>query len=282
MKTKFNIFLSIFLIAIFVIPFFVCSGCKNAPQEVDVILLSGQSNMVGVSERSELKDVCGEDVYNELVKGYNNIEMCVQIHSPESAFIPFTKYTLGLGAQSDQYFGLEVGICKTLNEYLPNRKIFLIKCAIGASSIYDNWQKDCSIYQLFEKTIQKSLDYIKSLNYNPKIKAMCWMQGESDYGGYEQYYYDCLVNLKTNLTNTFDEYMDNFSFIDTTIQFDGEINEAKKKFALLEGNYYIDTDIMGIVEPNVKGLILGNPMHYNAKSEYLLGQLFGRKLVGLI
>ena len=51
---------------------------------------------------------------------------------------------------------------------------------------------------------------------------------------------------------------------------------------LTEGNYYIDTDIMGIVEPNVKGLILGNPMHYNAKSEYLLGQLFGRKLVGLI
>lgn len=282
MKTKFNFIFAIILLSIFIIPFFVCTGCKDKSQDVDVILLSGQSNMVGVSERSDLKEVCGEDVYDELVKGYDNIEMCVQIHSPESAFIPFTKYTLGLGTQSDQYFGLEVGICKTLNEYLPNKKIFLIKCAIGGSSIYDHWQKDCYIYQLFEKTIQKSLDYIKSLNYNPKIKAICWMQGESDYGGYEQYYYDCLVNLKTNLTTTFGKYMNNFAFIDTTIQFDGEINEAKKKFALLPNNYYIDTDIMGIVEPNVKGLILGNPMHYNAKSEYLLGQLFGGKLVGLI
>ena len=278
MKTKFNFIFAIILLSIFIIPFFACAGCKNTPQDVDVILLSGQSNMVGVSERSELKNVCGEDIYNELINGYDNIEMCVQIHSPESAFIPFTKYTLGLGTQSEQYFGLEVGICKTLNEYLPNRKIFLIKCGIGGSSIYEHWQKDCYIYQLFEKTIQKSLDYIKSLNYNPKIKAICWMQGESDYDGYEQYYYDCLVNLKTNLTNTFSDYMENFAFI----QFDGEINEAKKKFALFPNNYYIDTDIMGIVEPNVKGLILGNPMHYNAKSDYLLGQLFGRKLVGLI
>ncbi len=112
MKTKFNFIFAIILLSIFIIPFFVCTGCKDKSQDVDVILLSGQSNMVGVSERSDLKEVCGEDVYDELVKGYDNIEMCVQIHSPESAFIPFTKYTLGLGTQSDQYFGLEVAYAK--------------------------------------------------------------------------------------------------------------------------------------------------------------------------
>ncbi len=131
----------------------------------DVILLGGQSNMLGVGLVSDLEDKYLPDNIT-----YLNYGLCSeQLRHPD-------------------WFGPEVGLSRILSEKSPNRNLLLIKYAIGGSSLYD-WAPDydpekakITSHPEFGNMFGHYFSIIDSLSefYNLNFVAVLWMQGEED------------------------------------------------------------------------------------------------------
>ena len=263
--------------------------------KIDVVLISGQSNAVGCSHSIFLVDTKGEDKYDEYSKGYKDIQIAYECwtkdgfdtgnytyplqNSSRNEFVP-VKIGQGNGPQT---FGPEVGIAEATHEKYGN-KLFLIKCACGASCLKDDFTaKDSPMYPRFIKFVKAQMKQLVDKGYIPTIKAFCWMQGEGD--TYSSDYYNTYqANLRTFVSNVRDELRDlagnkDIPFIDAGISnasiwpYPAKVNAAKMAFAAeSENNYFIDTIAAGMhtnQEPDDIDLA-----HYDSESEILLGHLF--------
>ena len=260
--------------------------------EARVIILIGQSNATGCSLTSYLKDGVGEEKYAELEAGYENvlINFCLDNHSytSDGAFLPVD---LSCGA-GEGYFGPEVGMAEKLSEALPDEKIFILKFSMSGYSLNYHWLYDYSpsyIYESFKIFADTYLGYLASKGYDPKVDAICWMQGESDTSDYKaSKYYKNTEFLVNTLREDFAAYGgdEGIYFIDAGISNSPycepaypEINDAKRRFA--------DTSPLNVYFPTIeKGLTTlyepeSNPDlgHYDALSELTLGRLFAEEII---
>ena len=278
------------------------SGCGGKKmKDVNVIILSGQSNAVGCKNSQLLINSMGQDKYDEYNAGYQDVKIAfnnwdckynepartkvLQNSSPKSEFVDVK---LGQGNVVAN-FGPEVGMAEELHDKWGN-KLYIIKCACGASNLNDDWaDANMDMFLNLKAFVHKKMADLKESGVNPKLRAFCWMQGEGDsYPGYYQYYYDNLERFKSNLDKEFLQYTEdqNLPFIDAGIgpgaaqgQEEGEwvyykeVNECKKDFAALkETNIYIDTIAEGLhsnTEP-------ADNVHYDSESVIKLGHLFAK------
>ncbi|MDY5041793.1 MAG: sialate O-acetylesterase [Eubacteriales bacterium] len=273
--------LHLFILATFLVALSstILFGCSNENQEVKVIILSGQSNMVGITSSLNLEQSIGSKKYNEFVNGYDNIQLYSAIDNEQ--VLPFQKYKLGVGAHENS-FGVELGLCDVLNEKCPKDKFYIIKCAYGGSSLHLDWSKNGQCYPKLIENVNNALSDLTKSNKTPKIVSFCWMQGETDNGSYGEYYYENLIAFKNNLTEDFSKYLsdNNLNFVDASIKDDGDVNNAKLAFSQLnQSNYFINTHIDNLIEEGINGLITSGGVHYNDVSELKLGQLFGNCIV---
>ena len=280
---------------------FASVGCqKTAPKPVDVVLVSGQSNAVGCTRASAIKDWNnGKAKFYQYVEGFPEIQIAFDswtkdIQSDGSPIFysqnkskddTFFKVMLGQG-NSTSNFGPEIGIAEELHEKYAN-KLFLIKYACGASNLKDDWTKrDSPMYGRFINYVKKQMQNLKDMGYAPTIKAFCWMQGEGDsYDGYYQVYYDNLKEFVTNVRTDLKELAGNkdMPFVDAGInnspqwQYYRQVNAAKQQFAEESDiNFYIDTIEAGLhTNQEPKGEI--DTAHYDSESQLLLGKLFARQ-----
>ena len=280
---------------------FASVGCqKTAPKPVDVVLVSGQSNAVGCTRASAIKDWNnGTTKFYQYVEGFPEIQIAFDswtkdIQSDGSPIFysqnkskddSFFKVMLGQG-NSTSNFGPEIGIAEELHEKYAN-KLFLIKYACGASNLKDDWTKrDSPMYGRFINYVKKQMQNLKDMGYAPTIKAFCWMQGEGDsYDGYYQVYYDNLKEFVTNVRTDLKELAGNkdMPFVDAGInnspqwQYYRQVNAAKQQFAEESDiNFYIDTIEAGLhTNQEPKGEI--DTAHYDSESQLLLGKLFARQ-----
>ena len=277
---------------------FSISGCKNKkadPIPVDVVLISGQSNGVGCTASTYIKETLGYDKYSEFMSGYPGIQIAFDSWTKDYEKNPaifysqnkskdedFTKVMLGQG-NSLASFGPEIGIAEKLHEKYEN-KLFLIKFACGASNLKDDWvNSKTPMYKRFVNYVKKQMENLKSKGYEPTIKAMCWMQGEGDsYDGYYQEYYENTKQFVSNLRSEFKELAGNkdFPFVDAGInnssmwQYYKEVNEAKEKFASESDiNVYIDTIAAGL-HTDKESNYGDQDAHYDSDSQVELGHLF--------
>ena len=277
---------------------FSISACKNkpAPTPIDVVIISGQSNGVGCTASKNIKNTLGYEKYTEYMAGYPEIQIAfdswtkdvkvtgeVTFYSQnKSKDDDFVKVMLGQG-NSQASFGPEIGIAESLHEKY-NGKLFLIKYACGASNLKDDWKNSKTpMYRRFVEYVKKQMDNLKSKNYAPTIKAMCWMQGEGDsYDKYYQVYYENTKEFVGNLREEFKKLSGNkdFAFIDAGInnssmwEYYAEVNEAKKKFASeSDNNIFIDTIAEGL-HTNQESNYGDQDAHYDSDSEVKLGNLF--------
>lgn len=278
------------------------SGCgKNGDdnmKNVNVIILSGQSNAVGCKAYSYLEKTMGKAKYKEYLAGYEDIKVsyncwtvdCLSPTRPkylqnQSKRGEFVKTTVGYG-NSTENFGPEVGMAEKLHKKWGKR-LYIIKFACGASNLNDDWaQYDEELFVKMIKYIDDRFDDLKAEGLNPKLRAFCWMQGEGDaYPGYSSYYYENLVNFKSNLDKNLLKYTENknLPFIDAgigkgehadhTIEWKNyqEVNDCKRDFAALsKTNIYFDTIEAGLhsnQEPS-------DDVHYDSESQIKLGHLF--------
>lgn len=130
------------------------------------------------------------------------------------------------------------------------------------------------------------LDGLREKHYDPRVGAVCWMQGESDTTDFKAArYYDNQVAFATYLREDLADYAEDggIYFIDAGISDSPycepaypAINEAKARFSTLSPlNLYFSTIDLGFTidrEPE------GDPDwgHYDSLSELELGRVFGR------
>ena len=262
------------------------------PKNVDVIIISGQSNAVGCTHTNCISRSIGYEKYQEYLAGYKGIQIAYDCWTKDTGPIfysqntskdnTFTKVMLGQG-NSLATFGPEIGIAEQLHEQYDG-KLFLIKFACGASCLGSDWTgRDSEMYGRFISYVKLQMKNLEDMGYIPTIKAFCFMQGEGDAWAdwYEAY--------KTNLSKFVGDVREDLKslsgnkdvpFIDAGIssatqwQYYKEVNEAKQAFANeSDNNFYIDTIKEGLhtdQEP------FGDPdtAHYDSESEVKLGHLF--------
>ena len=276
-----------------------CGNNQGGSKEVDVVLISGQSNAVGISDVSALAMTVGIEKYHEFLDGYPSIQIAFdswtkdaddwnkpnpvfRYYSQNSSKNKLVKVKLGMG-NSVEAFGPEIGIADLTHETRAN-KLFLIKYACGASNLKDDWTKrDSPMYGRFIDYVKLQMGNIAKKGYKPTIKAFCWMQGEGDaYNGYYQVYLDNLREFVANVRTDLKELSGNkdMAFIDAGIssapkwQYYRQVNEAKEAFAAeSENNIYIDTIAAGL-HTDKESRIDPELVHYDSDSQVELGHLF--------
>lgn len=262
-------------------------------KEATVIILAGQSNASGASLDEYLRKNVTPEQYAEYEKGYSNVYINY-VSGPKTSD-GFVKCSVRQG-ELDDGFGPELGIADRLNEIYPERTFFIIKCAFGGSNLYDEWLSPTSfgrtgkLYKTFVNFVNANLEYLESKNYNPKIEAMCWMQGESDSFSVDNStdYERHLKSFIKDVRKEFKDYAsdDGIGFVDALIadnpaywvHFD-LVNKAKMAVSdLSDMNSLIDTISLGLScseEPMEKPDLA----HYDSLSEIKLGHLFADEAI---
>ena len=261
-------------------------------QPARVILLLGQSNATGCSLNSYLQQGVTAEKYAEFQAGYPSVQInfCLDDHktTTNGDFIPTA---LDCGAR-EGYFGPELGMAEILAQAYPDEQIFILKYTMSGYSLHYHWLcagQRGSIYKACMDYLQTYMDYLRSQNYDAKIGAICWMQGESDTTDFKASHY--LAN-QTAFVAYLREDLAKYApdggiyFIDAGISSSPyclpaypAINAAKEQFAALSPlNLYFSTIDAGFTTLNepAENPDLG---HYDALCELELGRIFGRLIL---
>lgn len=256
-----------------------------------VIILLGQSNATGCSLNSYLeKNVPAED-YAKYSSGYDSvlINYCLDDHKYSSGgrFV-----RVDLSAAAKDCFGPELGIAEALSAEYPDETVFILKYTMSGYSLHHHWL--CggargSIYEACIKFLETHLSALRENGYEPRVGAVCWMQGESDTTDFKaSHYLDNQTAFAAYLREDLAEYAEDggIFFIDAGISNSPycepaypAINEAKLAFSKLSPlNLYFSTIDAGYtihLEPE------GNPDwgHYDSLCELELGRTFGKLII---
>ena len=258
-------------------------------RKATVVLLGGQSNASGCSLDEYLKRNVSPEKYAEYQSGYDNVY--INFLSGANRSHGFVKCATLQGEPAGT-FGPELGLAEKLHEMYPDETFFIIKCAWGGTNLYEQWLSPSSgtagpLYQGFVQYVHTSIKYLQLKNYDVKIEAMCWMQGESDSIDEvaTSLYEDNLRNFISDLRAEFSAYAsdDGIAFVDAYIADSYfwknyvKLNEAKQAVADASPmNVVIDTISHGL---SITGEPEGEPdiAHYDSLSEIKLGHLFAEE-----
>ena len=270
-------------------------------KKATVILLGGQSNASGCSLDEYLKKNTTPEKYAEYEAGYDNVYINFFATGTNQSN-GFVKCSVRQGEIIEDFgvcFGPELGMAEKLNELYPDQTFFIIKCAWGNTALYDQWLAPRSEgkigkhYRNFTKFVDASLKYLKSKNYDVKIEAMCWMQGECDAFlaengiAYEQNLQDFIGAIRRRYKRYAAE--DGIAFVDATIAdipmfwvHPEIVNESKRKVAdSSHMNVLIDTNAEGLITANEPEEKPDVP-HYDSMSQIKLGHLFAEQVAGFL
>jgi hypothetical protein len=231
-----------------------------------VILMGGQSNMVGVGRVADL----------------DNAKL-----PPQIKYFNFGK-SASLQQQTNT-FGPEVGIAEVLSEQFPDKNFLLIKYAIGGASLLD-WAPDYdpekaaitgnAHFGNMYADLLKVTDSICS-GYQTKLLALLWMQGERD----------------ARIPEAGKDYQQNFEAFINAIRKDTEtpdlpviygiVNPPESRYAAVEtvrkAQESINRQITGTVLINTDDLEKwDDEVHYSSAGQLRLGRRFGEAVADLL
>lgn len=147
-------------------------------QTVQVILMAGQSNMVGYSPAGTLFD---SYVAPSNVLYYDG--------SPASYNGTLTSLHVGpRGGTTDICFGPEMTFGSALAAAHPDTQYLFVKYAVGGTYLAQDPTHTASwdisytdgLYQNFKNTVANALTAATNAGYTPQISGMLWLQGEND------------------------------------------------------------------------------------------------------
>jgi len=266
---------------------------SNKAKKVQVVVLAGQSNMEGHAWSQYLKYHFSQNIVEKYQQGfdtriaYNNNRL--GNHSEGE----FVKVKLGQGTDIGQ-FGPEIGIAETIDNFGlgASEKIYLIKYAVGATSLANNWRSPSSgfsgdCYLALVDYVNEQLVKLEAQDLYPEISAICFMQGEDDSTNGKHTEYESYLNaFIKDLRSEFSYYTSphGIYFLDAGISnstpwtYYKEINQAKINVASTDSlNIYIDT-ISENLEFNKEPIYGPDIYHYDSDGQIKLGKMFGEVL----
>lgn len=282
----------------------ICSGCSNMGEniekpkeysnEVQVIVLLGQSNAEGHTWSNYLSKTMGEAKTKEYSNGYDNVQIsyaCTIADNTSNG--EFTSVKLGQGHSVNQ-FGPEIGIAEQISKLDPKKRVYIVKYAYGGTSLTTQWRPpSCkntgALYTNAVNYVLEQCSKLEEMDLYPEIKAICWMQGEDDssgnnYNSYEELERNFVKDLRKDLSY-YKPANSEIGFVDGGISDcpawtqQKVINDAKRKLSQEDENHvFIDTIARGL---RYNGEPAGMPdiYHYDSSSMIELGRLFAEELI---
>ncbi len=166
------------------------ASCLNAQEKVDVYILSGQSNMAGSGNKSQLPEAWKKTLPS------------VQYWDGKK-FVDFDPMALNLNG--GQRFGPEVGFAGTMASLHPDQKIYVVKFALSGQPLHAGFHgakwngeepgpnrntfypgtspEDPNMgnhYKRLRDQFHKALTALKESGKQPQLRGIAWMQGEAD------------------------------------------------------------------------------------------------------
>ena len=134
---------------------------------VKVILLGGQSNMVGIGKTENLKPPYNKPFSR--VKAWN---------SEEKKWMPLSPKVVN----SKGSFGPEINFAHSIADEFPMYDFRLVKYAASGTALHDDWSPTLQgeQYLNFMKITKAALMNLDDSGVEYKLSAMLWLQGESD------------------------------------------------------------------------------------------------------
>lgn len=256
-----------------------------------VVLLLGQSNATGCSLNSYLQRNSSREDYARYGAGFESvlINYCLDDHKYTSGGA-FVKVDLGCAAED--CFGPELGMAEILSAAYPDETIFILKYTMSGYSLHHHWLcggERGSIYEAFLAFARTYLAELAEADYDVRIGAACWMQGESDTTELKaSHYLADQTAFVSYLREDLAEYAEEggIYFIDAGISNSPycepaypRVNEAKQAFSELSPlNLYFSTIDAGytvLLEPEGEP----DPGHYDSLSMLALGRRFGELIL---
>ncbi|MGJ8744017.1 sialate O-acetylesterase [Polaribacter sp.] len=276
---------------------FSCTTISQENNEVQVVLLAGQSNMAGAGNFDDLDDA--------IKKRIDKVSDRVFVSQSNTAQTPLSYYK---NKPSEKYkfkkrFGPELLIGLTLAEKYPKKEFLLIKHAKGGTALYGAWNPDWTLekakeiekgekkqswnlVQQYFNFINENLTILKEKGKSYKIIGMTWMQGENDAilevaaNSYAQNLKKLILKYRT----TFNEKNMPFVF--------GQINS---RYGVKDGAKTVRAQMEKVPEmlPHVSLIKTATDtswsdfpknsdnVHYNAEGQKRLGIAFAKELIKL-
>ena len=258
-----------------------------AQEDVHIVLLAGQSNMVGRGVSSELSI----EVKERIKKVSDRVRLSTSDNSNEKAK-PLSSFT--------KQFGPELMVGLLLAEANPKQHYLLIKKAVGGTSLYGAWNTDWTqekavfaergevrqklkLFTLHLNNIKNELQKLKKEDKTYRVLGLLWMQGESDTNKEvtATSYQNNLQKLIKGYRKEFDEKM---PFII------GQINVLPRKYKIgpsqVRNAMLTVADIddnVAIVKTSMDNKWLDyskhkDNLHYNTEGQLKLGTAFAKML----
>lgn len=260
------------------------------PGKAHLIMMMGQSNMVGRAQIRFLEETATPEELAKYRAGYENILIYYHVdhanQDPTNIAPGFVPVTLGQGS-TDVQFGPEVSLAEYLTRAFPEEKFYLIKCAWSGSGIANNYKPGDFVFEEILKRTQIGLDYMKKAGLEPELFAFCWMQGETDAMVQEQAedYLRAQTDLMARWLPRYDSIASPYgvAFIDAGISehwpFYRTVNDAKVQYQTQgEHRYFFDTIAAGLTTH----LENNDCSHYDSQAKIKLGRLFGQCIEAFI
>lgn len=281
-------------------------------RRANVVLLAGQSNAVGVGYMDYLPRYYPPKRVEALKHGFPQVPIWYFSHDKRSeGFVPTAP---GCTERSKDTLGPEVGLAEGLSEGWQGCPCFILKCAVGGTSLWQDWLSPSSggdydpeafapspeeavysmehgvpmragwCYNELVKLTRRGLALLEAEGYTPEIRGFCWMQGEADACEEETLtpYGERFCRLLGDLRETLSPYMEECVILDAGISeiwpFYREMNALKERLATEGGWVYLDTIAHGLTtgkEP--EGSV--DIYHYDCGSTVELGRLFAEALL---
>ncbi len=251
-----------------------------ANKQIHIILIGGQSNAVGCTDKHTLDEADRSGVY-ENVKLYQ-----------EGNFVPTTTGFIlpdihwGLGNYSEQ-MGIEYGIGAELNA--QETTVGLIRCAHGGTDLVHYWATEFDTiptnveergfcYYEFIGAVANGLRAYRDAGYKPIVKGMVWMQGESDANKTEAQ----ALSYEDNLRKLFTKMRTALNMPDLKIIVGGISTEPPlapySDIVREKQRHYCETDENALYIDNTDLPIGDDGWHYNGNEDFQLGKRFGKAI----
>ena len=240
--------------------------------DVNVILLGGQSNMVGRASARGLE--------NPLSQPQTDVGL---FYSGGGSLAANTWIDLTPGSGTD--FGPEVTLGRTLADRFPSESFALIKHAEGGTSLHTDWDPNTGgEYATFTDTVQAGLQAIIDAGDTPNIVGMAWLQGERDAvsGRTQSQYAADLTEFISAVRSDFAGGAE-LPFIIGRLsdkQFAGTNNAAGRE-AIQAAQDEVASTVAGVGTFNTDTLTLNDDRHFDAAGQQAMGTLFAQTWVSV-
>ncbi len=130
-------------------------------KKAKVILLSGQSNAVGVGHTKYLSKYFDEKTINRFNAGYEKVLIHYVSHNMKNE--SFEPVRVGQAEKYRKTLGPEIGIAKKLTEKYPDEEFFIIKCAFENCTYIDAAISD--VWENYEAMNERKRVYAEKMGH---------------------------------------------------------------------------------------------------------------------